>query len=143
MSALPSELAAWTYQGNAWTSATDLSNAQDVPVTLGQTADATLHPTPEMDFPVAAEKPGTNEDFGGLAKITVKKAGTYRVALGDDAWIDIISEGKALPSSAHAHGPACSTIHKMVDFQLVPGHYILQLAGSPTDKMPVLVTRLP
>ena len=67
------------------------------------------------------------------------RPGTYRVALGAGAWVDMLRDGKAIASTAHGHGPACSGIRKIVDFPLTPGSYVLQLAGSPDANIPVLV----
>ena len=37
--------------------------------------------------------------------------------------------GEPLKSVAHGHGPACSTIRKIVRFDLKPGAYRLYLTG--------------
>ena len=80
---------------------------------------------------------------GGLVGFSVTEAGTYRVALGSGAWIDVVRGGKAAASTAHGHGPACSGVRKTVDFPLTPGRYILQIAGNGTPSIAVMVTRLP
>jgi hypothetical protein len=61
------------------------------------------------------------------AAFTITKGGRYRVALDQAAWIDIVRDGKALTSVAHGHGPNCTTIRKIVDFDLTPGAYTLKL----------------
>ena len=71
----------------------------------------------------------------------VARAGTYRVALGTSAWIDVVRAGRALPSQAHGHGPACTGIRKIVDFRLTPGRYVLQLSGTMATTLPVLIGR--
>ena len=43
----------------------------------------------------------------------------------------MIANGAALPSVHHGHGPACTPIRKLVDWDLKPGRYLLQLTGEP------------
>lgn len=109
----------------------------------GRAATLTLAPTPTVKYPLRPEKPGGTVSFGGLAGFTVKQAGTWRVALGAGAWIDVVKDGKAAVSVAHGHGPDCTGVRKMVDYQLTPGVYILQIAASAETALTVLVTRLP
>lgn len=71
---------------------------------------------------------------GGAVMIGFKidKAGRYGVALDQRGWIDVVpgaTGGEALKSVAHGHGPACSTIRKIVRFDLQPGLYRLYLTG--------------
>lgn len=61
------------------------------------------------------------------AAFTITKGGRYRVALDQAAWIDVVRDGKALTSVAHGHGPNCTTIRKIVDFDLTPGAHTLKL----------------
>ena len=70
------------------------------------------------------------------------EAARYRIALGAGAWIDVVEDGRAVTSVAHAHGPACSGIHKTVDFDLAPGKYVLQVAGSDAPVATVMVAKL-
>nr|WP_179220809.1 hypothetical protein [Sphingomonas laterariae] len=44
---------------------------------------------------------------------------------------------------ATAHGPACSGVRKMVDFRLKAGRHVLQIAGSASPAIALMVTRLP
>lgn len=133
----------------AWTSPVPLPAAgsakqvrrSNLPV--GQAATVTLRRTPEVRYPLRPEKPGGSVSYGGLIGIEVATAGTYRVALGSGAWIDLVRDGKAVVSIAHGHGPACSGIRKMVDFPLEPGRYTLQLAANGAPEIGVLVVRIP
>ena len=67
----------------------------------------------------------------------------YRIALGSGAWIDLISNGKPVISIAHGHGPACTGIRKMVDFDLKPGHYTLQISANADQQTSLLIAPLP
>jgi len=141
---LPAALAGWADKA-AMTAATKASRPTlaDAQLSLGTAVDLALKPTPEVAYPLRPAKPGGVASHGGLVGFSVTEAGTYRVALGSGAWIDVVRGGKAAASTAHGHGPACSGVRKMVDFPLTPGRYILQIAGNGTPSIAVMVTRLP
>lgn len=112
-------------------------------IAVGEAVRLSLLPTPQVRYPVRPEKPGGSVSFGGLLRLDVIEAGTYRVALASAAWIDLVRDGKALSSGAHGRGPECTGIRKMVDFQLTPGRYTLQIAANGEAETRVLVARLP
>jgi hypothetical protein len=136
--ALPPGFSAWTVQAplGAAFGAAGLPTAQ---LTPGKAVAASLPPTAEVHFIVPPEKPADPASHSGLFEVKIDKAGTYVVALSAGAWIDLLKDGKALTSSAHDHGPACSTLHKMVEFPLEPGRYVLQVSGNADAKLSILV----
>ena len=139
---LPAGLAAWK-QGPSLAAATDAKSLVSARLTIGRRSEAMLAPTDTVRFVLKPGKPGEPLSKGGMLGVKIARAGTYRVALGTGAWIDLVKRGKALTSVAHDHGPACSGVRKMVDFALKPGAYVLQIEGSKDATAPVLVTRLP
>jgi hypothetical protein len=105
----------------------------------GKNIALTLQPVESVTFPLApGRQPGAGT-FGGVYHIIVTTAGTYRVALQNGAWIDLVRDGKSLTSVAHMEGPPCSGIRKIVDFALQPGSYTLQLSGAKTAQMRILI----
>ncbi len=102
-----------------------------------------LLPIAEISYAAAMKHPGAPGSFGGNLAFLVASAGRYRVALGSGAWIDVVQGAAVQTSVAHDHGPACSGIRKMVDFDLAPGAYVLQIAGNDTATLPVMVAKLP
>jgi hypothetical protein len=140
---LPADLAAWSMLAyhDAATSPAGLPAAR---LTLGETARLALVPTTRVAYPLRLAKPAAADSFGGLVQFVVPKAGTYRVVLGTRAWISVIAaDGREVGSAAHAMGPACTGIRKMVDFALTPGAYTLQLSDSPEPASSLLVLRHP
>jgi hypothetical protein len=87
-------------------------------------------------------KPVGEADKGGLVRLHIAMSGTYRIALGGKAWIDVVAKGRSLESVAHSHGAPCSGIAKQVDFTLAPGDYTIQLTEAQTDTLDMLVTLL-
>ena len=139
---LPAELAGWATPV-AVTAAGQTTTLASAHLAIGQRADVTLLPTPQVTYAMRPEHPGGSVSSGGMLSFTVAKAGTYRVALGSGAWIDVVSGDKAVMSTAHARGPACTSVRKMVDFQLVPGDYVLEVAGNGVPTLALMVTLLP
>lgn len=139
---LPPALAAWT-PGPSLAAATDAASVAHTGIKLGGRVELMLAATDTVRFVHAPGKPAAPGSFGGMLAFTVARAGTYRIALGTGAWIDVVSGTTALNSVAHDHGPACSGIRKLVDFELTPGRYVLQIEGSKDAATPVLVTPLP
>lgn len=139
---LPAELAGWTAKAPlaAATAEAGLAKAALAP---GQAYLATLAPTPSVTYPVQPEKPGGSVSHGGLFGVTVDAAGTYVIALGSGAWIDVLKDGAAVMSVSHGRGPACSTLRKMVAFDLTPGRYLVQISANGAAELPIMVARKP
>lgn len=112
-------------------------------VALGKGYEAALLPTPKVAYPIRPENPGGPASHGGLFQITVETAGLYTVALGAAAWIDVIANGKALAPAKFGHGPQCTTIRKMVVFDLKPGAHLLQISGNAEPNLKLMVYRTP
>lgn len=106
---------------------------------IGRGADLSLHPLAHVQPVAPWGKPPVADTSAGLAMFQLVRPGTYRIALGTPAWIDVVRAGQALPSLAHGHGPACSGIRKIVDFRLQPGRYVIQLSGGGAAVAPILI----
>ncbi|HWU95526.1 MAG TPA: hypothetical protein VN029_08000 [Sphingomonas sp.] len=86
----------------------------------------------------AGSKPGKAAMIGFKVEI----AGIYGIALDQGGWIDVVpgtEGGAALTSVKHGHGPECSTIRKIVRFQLTPGTYRLYVSGLPGAKVKAML----
>ena len=139
---LPAELAPWTARAPLTTATkpADLSAAVLMP---GKAVTARLSHTAQVAYLSQPEKPGGTVSYGGLLALDVVQAGTYRVALGAGPWIDVLKDGQPVTSTAHGHGPACSSVRKMVDFPLTPGRYVIQVSADADPTLAILVARLP
>ncbi|MDQ1674842.1 MAG: hypothetical protein QOC98_3404, partial [Frankiaceae bacterium] len=127
--ALPASLAAWRAPA-------PLSGA----LRPGVAAQIALRPIAEVQTAIAphAARDG-GATTGARLDLEIATAGTYQVALSEAAWIDLVQGGAPLRSAANGHGPACSSIHKIVDFALSPGRYVIQLSGTAAAGARLLV----
>lgn len=117
----------------------ELTNAS---LTLNTASLVSLHPTPKVEYSLRPVNEGGTVSFGGLFQIILKESGTYRIALANASWIDVIKEGVSAKSVGHSHGPDNSGIRKMVDYSLDAGIYTLQLAAGADTTSAVLVTKI-
>lgn len=120
----------------AWSVAPGLT--ADV-IAPGKNIALTLQPIDGVTFPLPLERKPATGTFGGVYHVTVATAGTYRVALQNGAWIDLVRDGKSSTSVGHMEGAPCSGIRKIVDFALQPGSYIVQLSGAKSAQMRILI----
>lgn len=97
----------------------------------------TLEPQDVVPMLPAGAKPGRAMTAG----FTVTIAGTYGIVLDQAGWIDVIPGGQAAPltSIAHQHGPACSTIRKIVRYHLEPGFYRVNVTGVKAAMVKLMV----
>ncbi len=109
----------------------------------GHAYKASLTASPQMAYAVPLGKPAAADTFGGLFVLNVDQAGIYEIALDQGAWIDVAADGKVLSSVAHGHGPDCSSIHKIVDFDLTPGRYTVQISAAPKSPLVIAVAQKP
>jgi hypothetical protein len=141
-SGLPTNLAAWT-GGTDMAAAVSPSGLSQARLASGAAAHLTLSPARELTYSLPPEKAPAADSKGGLAVLSIREAGTYRIALSLAAWIDVVKDGQFQTAIAHGHGPACTTIRKMVDFALTPGTYVLQISGAPEARIEVLANQTP
>lgn len=136
--AIPAGLSGWSQQTPV-TAGT--KNGDGATMTLGQAANIALHRGSTLSLLPAPAKAPASDSFGGTLALSVTQSGTYRVALGGSAWIDILRDGKPITSTAHDHGPKCTGIAKIVDFKLDPGTYVIQLSGAKLNTIAALVVK--
>jgi hypothetical protein len=133
---LPVGLEGWTNNEPVETGTTAAAAAA---LPLGRSVKATLLPNSKVGYAIRPEKPGDQASSGGVFAFVVSTPGRYRIALGSAAWVDVLSGTTLVTSAAHGHGPDCSGIRKIVDFDLKPGRYLLQVAGSGSATVTIMV----
>jgi len=73
-------------------------------------------------------------------KVTIRKAGTFGVAIDQQAWVDLYrGRGKALAMASESRGPACSTIRKIVRYNLTPGTYRVTVTNMTAGRAKLML----
>jgi hypothetical protein len=137
--ALPAEFSGWSDQTPV---SAGVKPGDGATIAVGKAANISLHPAKHLALSPAPEKTAAVDSNGGTLAVSITEAGTYRLALGGAAWVDLVQGGKAVASSAHDHGPKCTGLRKMVDFKLTPGTYAIQLSGSATPSLALMLVKL-
>ncbi|WP_116091221.1 hypothetical protein [Sphingomonas crusticola] len=107
---------------------------------IGKEATLPLKPATGVHFEPALLRPAKAGTYGGYFPITASRAGRYRFALSSDAWMNLVDHGKRLKTAAHSHGPACSGIAKIVEYDLKPGRYWVQLSEAKEPTIGAMVS---
>lgn len=80
----------------------------------------------------------------GLVRFKVASAGTYRVSLDTAFWIDLVVDGKTIPSIDFNGAHGCTTPRKIVVYDLPANRDItLQLGGQAAPEVRVALTPVP
>lgn len=137
--ALPAEFAGWSDQTPV---SAGVKPGQGATIAVGKATNISLHPAKHLALNPAPEKAAAFDSNGGTLAVSIATAGTYRLALGGAARVDLVQDGKAVASSAHDHGSKCTGVRKMVDFKLTPGTYAIQLSGSATPSLSLMLIKL-
>lgn len=140
--ALPPELAGWTAKVPI-AAAPVAAGLPAASLSLGKAYLAALPSTPAVTYVAQPEKAGSPASHGGLFRLTITSPGTYVVALGVGGWIDVLKDGAPVSSTSHGHGPSCTTLRKIVAFDLQPGVYVVQIAGVTAAELPIMAARRP
>ena len=111
--------------------------------TTDQNLPATLRPWTAPTAAGTTVQPGQAVTFApsGPLILVITEAGSYGVAIDQPAWVDVARDGGTLHSNGNSHGPACSSVRKIVDFQLQPGRYTINLSRTQAPTVRLLVIR--
>lgn len=134
----PAEFAGWS-AGQALAAAVTAEDAKTAILPLGVAREIGLLPVGELKYAVQPVRPDDGAVHGGLVAFDVVQRGTYRLALGSGAWIEVVGGTRARQSVGHGHGPECSGIRKIVDFELSPGRYLLQISASKEARITAMI----
>ena len=92
-------------------------------------------------LPMPPERaPKQASSFAGFVKIGAPTAGTYRISLSAEAWIDVIQGGHYVKSSAFSGATGCPGLRKSVKFGLTAEPFVVQLSGVPAETIAIVVT---
>ena len=100
-----------------------------------------LQPNATIDYVLApGGEPKSDDSFAGLLFIKdVPQSGIYQVTLSEDAWIDLIQDGKALALAAETVNPNCSDARKSMRFRLERGPVTIQVSGASSTLIKLVV----
>jgi imidazolonepropionase-like amidohydrolase len=100
-----------------------------------------LQPNGKASFALPPERqPKADAWFGGMLSLpAVEKPGLYQVTLSDEAWIDVVQNGRYLKAVAHTGRHDCPGARKSIRFEITQAPFIVQLSDAPRDAMAVAI----
>jgi len=104
-----------------------------------------LQPQTEVTFAVTPGRSTARDgSFAGLALLTLKTPGNYRVAVDTPLWIDVVVKGQLATVTDYQGQQNCEGPHKIVEFDLAGAtQFIVQLSGANAASIRLTVTKTP
>jgi hypothetical protein len=97
-----------------------------------------------VTFLTPGKKPKSDDGYAGLARLTVKSPGVYRISLDQPLWVDVVVNGTVVPARDHQGSRGCNAPHKIVEFPLPAGSPItLQFSAASVATARLAITRSP
>jgi hypothetical protein len=137
----------------AWSVARELAwfSARDkVSVTSGETLATRpsaafvmrLKPAGHASFVLPPERiPRSDGWFGGTVSFpAVEWAGIYQVTLSDEAWVDVIQDGRFVRSVGSSRRRDCPSVQKSVRLELAATSFVLQVSGVASDAIVIAIS---
>jgi hypothetical protein len=98
-----------------------------------------LQPGAQASFAMPPErKPRTEPWHGGMVRLpALSKPGIYQITLSEDAWIDVIQNGRYARSVGSTGRGDCPGVRKSVRLDLDASPVVLQVSGVSPDTIAV------
>jgi hypothetical protein len=85
-------------------------------------------------------KPRTEQWHGGMVRLpALPKPGIYQITLSDEAWIDVIQDGRYARSVGSTGRGDCPGVRKSVRLDLGEEPPVLQVSGVAQDTIAVTI----
>jgi hypothetical protein len=101
-----------------------------------------LQPSAQASFVMPPErKPRSEPWHGGMVQFpALPKAGIYQVTLSDEAWIDVVQNGRYARSVGSTGRSDCPGVRKSLRLDLDASPFALQLSGVPSDTIVIAIS---
>jgi hypothetical protein len=101
-----------------------------------------LQPDAKATFAMPPERKSKAEHwFGGTIQLpAIARPGLYQVTLSDEAWIDVVQDGRYARSIGSTGRSDCPGLRKSVRFELNAAPFALQLSGVTSETIVVAIS---
>jgi hypothetical protein len=114
----------------------------ELPPTLTAAVKVALVPVAEAKLPVAPSRGPKPDTYAGFVRVTAPvKAGTYKVTLTDNAWVEIAQDGQNLKTGAFSGVHGCEGLRKSVKFDLKEAPFVITISNMSAKEIGVVVTQ--
>ena len=126
----------------AWLSDSKLSSVESGAAVAANGAESVkLRPMADVAFVLPPERsPKNPNSFGAVVRIEQPgKAGVYQITLSQEAWVDVVQRDARLKAVAFSGKQGCAGMRKSVRFDLAAAPFVIQISGSPVDRLNLAV----
>jgi len=118
-----------------------INSGQQVALPTPFGAILALKPFAEAKLPTPPERtPKSPDSFAGFFQVPAPKtAGTYKIALSAEGWIDVFQDGHVVKSTAFSGALGCEGVRKSVKFELVAAPFIVELSGVAASSIKLAI----
>lgn len=109
---------------------------------VGKHYKVDLMPQAGIEFVTKPEREARSDSpHGAVLQFRTWAAGRYRVSLSSRHWIDLLVDGRIIPSADHQGRAGCQYLHKVVEFELpADSTVVLQLSGQDDKTVSLGIT---
>jgi hypothetical protein len=94
------------------------------------------------ELPLAPSRAPKPDTYAGFVRVTAPaKAGSYKVTLTDNAWIEVVQDGQNLKTGAFSGVHGCEGLRKSVKFDLTAAPFVITLSNMTAKEIGVVVTQ--
>ena len=101
-----------------------------------------LVPFTDAKLPAPPERaPKSPDTFAGFFEAKAPpQAGSYKITLSAEGWVDVAQSGTAVKSTAFSGALGCEGIRKSVKFDLAAAPFTVELSGVKTDTIKLVIS---
>jgi hypothetical protein len=101
-----------------------------------------LVPFADAKLPMPPERtPKSPDSFAGFFDVKAPaQAGSYKITLSAEGWVDVAQSGHAVKSTAFSGALGCEGIRKSVKFDLAAAPFNVELSGVKTDSIKLVIS---
>jgi hypothetical protein len=101
-----------------------------------------LVPFADAKLPMPPERaPKAPTSFAGFVEVPAPaKAGSYKITLSTEGWIDVVQDGQAVKSTAFSGALGCEGIRKSVKFDLAAHPLTIEFSSIPSNSIGIAVS---
>jgi len=102
-----------------------------------------LVPFADAKLPAPPERtPKSPDSFAGYFEAKAPpQAGSYKITLSAEGWIDVTQAGQAVKSTAFSGALGCEGIRKSVKFDLAAAPFTVELSSVKADEIKVVISK--
>lgn len=122
--------------------AAPISSGGELPATLTAAVKIALAPVADAKLPTPPTRAPKPDTYAGFVRVTAPvKAGTYKVTLTDNAWVEVVQDGQNLKTGAFSGVHGCEGLRKSVKFDLKEAPFVVTISNMSAKEIGVVVTQ--